>query len=54
MAFFFFLFVVNSFESIANKTIMLAQFVVIIQVMFRQGLERRVPVLRQREQMAYT
>jgi hypothetical protein len=54
MAFFFFLFVINSFESIANKSIMLAQFVVIILVMFRQDLLHREPVWPHRQQMAYT
>jgi hypothetical protein len=35
MAFIFFLIVINSFESISNKSIMLAQFVVLMVAMFR-------------------
>ena len=35
MAFIFFLIVVNSYESIANKSLALAQFVVLMLVMFR-------------------
>jgi hypothetical protein len=54
IAFFFFLFVINSFESIANKSIMLAQFVVMIQVLFRQDVARVEPVVQHRMQAAYT
>ena len=34
----FFLIVINSFESISNKTIMLGQFVVLMLAMFRRDL----------------
>jgi hypothetical protein len=40
MPFIFFLFVINSFESISNKTIMLGQFVVLMLAMFGQEPER--------------
>lgn len=39
MAFIFFLFVINSYESISNKSIMLAQFVVLVIAMFRRESE---------------
>jgi hypothetical protein len=39
MAFTFFVIVINSYESIANKSILLAQFVVLILVMFRREPE---------------
>ena len=35
LPFVFFLIVINSYESIANKSIMLGQFVVLMMVMFR-------------------
>ncbi len=35
MAFIFFLIVINSYESIANKSLALAQFVVLMLAMFR-------------------
>jgi hypothetical protein len=40
MVFLFFLFVINSYESISNKSIMLAQFVVLVTVMFGLVPER--------------
>jgi hypothetical protein len=43
MAFFFFLLVINSYESISNKSIMLAQFVVLMIAMFRAAPDAAAP-----------
>src|SRR5215470_14675163 len=40
MPFAFFIIVINSFESISNKTVMLGQFVVLMLAMFRRGPDR--------------